>query len=47
MGIWALAIGQKIPNIVQFRPNTIDDLNSMWQDFVFNDKPCYINISRQ
>ena len=35
------------PNIVQFRPNSIQDLNNMWEDFVLNDKPSYINISRQ
>ena len=35
------------PNIVQFRPNTEQDLVDMWPDFVYNNKPSYINICRQ
>lgn len=35
------------PNIVQFRPNTINELNEMWPEFVTNNKPSYINICRQ
>jgi transketolase len=35
------------PNIVQFRPNTEQDLVDIWTDFVYNNKPSYINICRQ
>lgn len=35
------------PNIVQFRPNSEQELVDMWEEFVYNGKPSYINISRQ
>ena len=34
------------PNIVKFRPKSIEDLEKMWEDFIYNEKPSYINISR-
>jgi transketolase len=34
------------PNIVQYRPNTKEDLISMWDEFLYNDRPSYLNIRR-
>lgn len=35
-----------LSNIVQYIPNTLDDLTSCWNDFIFNNKPSYVNIRR-
>lgn len=34
-------------NIVQFRPQNIQELEQMWPEFIGNNKPSYINVSRQ
>lgn len=35
-----------LPNIVQYIPDTLEDLSSNWNDFIFNNKPSYVNIRR-
>ena len=35
------------PNIQIFKPNDEAELSSMWQDYLYNDKPCYMNILRK
>lgn len=34
------------PNIKIYKPNTLPELADMWQDFLYNEKPCYLNIKR-
>lgn len=33
-------------NLVIYKPDTLADFRSCWQDFLYNDKPCYLNIRR-
>lgn len=33
-------------NIVVYRPNTEQELVSVFHDFLHNDKPCYLNLKR-
>lgn len=33
-------------NLVIYKPETLDDLRSCWHDFVYNNKPCYLNLRR-
>lgn len=35
------------PNIQIFKPKDEAELSSMWQDYLYNDKPCYLNILRK
>ena len=35
------------PNIQIFKPKDEVELSSMWQDYLYNDKPCYLNILRK
>lgn len=32
--------------IKKYKPNTANDLESMWEEFLYNDKPCYLNLTR-
>jgi len=34
------------PNIIKFRPNTEQDLRNCWENFLYNNKPSYLNITR-
>lgn len=34
-------------NIQIYKPNTKDELAEVWADFLYNDKPSYLNIRRQ
>ena len=34
------------PNIVIYKPNTKEELISIWNEFLYNDQPCYLNIRR-
>lgn len=34
------------PKIQIYKPETIQDLENIWTDFLYNDKPCYLNIRR-
>lgn len=34
------------PNIIVYKPNTEQELIDMWDDFLYNNKPCYLNIKR-
>lgn len=34
------------PNVQIFKPNSETELQSMWQDFLYNDKPSYLNLVR-
>ena len=35
-----------MPNIKIYKPNTIDELKSCWQEFVYSPQPCYLNLKR-
>lgn len=35
------------PNIQIYKPDNEAELSSMWQDYLYNDKPCYLNILRK
>jgi transketolase len=34
------------PNIQVYKPNDDEELKSCWQDFLYNDKPSYLNLKR-
>lgn len=34
------------PNIKKFHPNDENELNSVWEEFIYNDKPSYLNLTR-
>lgn len=34
------------PNVTIFKPNTKEDLKYVWEDFLYNGGPCYLNLSR-
>ena len=36
-----------LPNIQIYKPKDITELNAMWSDFIYNDKPCYLNLKRK
>ena len=38
---------EALPNIQQFRPNSIRDLEEQWPEFLFNSKPAYLNLTRK
>jgi len=33
-------------NLIIYKPETEKDLIDKWEDFLYNDKPCYLNIRR-
>lgn len=33
-------------SIKKFKPNTDQELKDCWNDFLYNDKPCYLNLKR-
>jgi len=33
-------------NIIIYKPETNEELIEMWEDFLYNNKPCYLNIRR-
>lgn len=35
------------PNIQIYKPNIKDELAEVWSDFLYNNKPSYLNIRRQ
>jgi len=35
------------PNIKIYKPKDEQELNSMWEDYLYNDKPSYLNILRK
>lgn len=35
------------PNIKIYKPETEKDLENCWEDFLYNNKPCYLNILRK
>ena len=34
------------PNIQIYKPKNKAELSDIWDDFLYNDKPCYLNVSR-
>lgn len=34
------------PEIVQFKPNTEQELRDCWEEFLYNNSPSYLNIKR-
>jgi transketolase len=34
------------PNIKIYKPNSIQELENIWEEFLYNDRPCYLNIRR-
>lgn len=46
---WAIddeAALQAFPNIKVYKPKTKEDLVKIWDEFLYNNYPCYLNISR-
>lgn len=37
---------QAFPNIKIYKPNTEQELIDIWPEFLYNEKPCYLNIRR-
>jgi transketolase len=37
---------QAFPNIKIYKPNSIEEINNIWEEFLYIDKPCYLNIRR-
>lgn len=37
---------KSLPNIKIYKPTTINDLHEVWIDFLYSDKPCYLNLKR-
>lgn len=33
-------------NLIILKPNTENDLKEMWEEFLYNNKPCYLNVQR-
>ena len=38
---------QAFPNIKIYKPQTIKELEEIWPEFLYNEKPCYLNLRRQ
>jgi transketolase len=36
-----------LPNIKIYKPETIDDLENVWQEFLFSTEPAYLNLRRK
>ena len=36
----------QLPNIVVYKPKDDDELKGVWNDFIYNNKPCYLNLKR-
>jgi len=34
------------PNIKIYKPNSEEELASIWQEFIYSNEPCYLNIKR-
>ena len=34
------------PNIKIYQPNSVEELESIWQEFLYNDQPAYLNVRR-
>lgn len=34
------------PNIKIYKPNSVQELFDLWEEFLYNDKPCYLNLRR-
>jgi transketolase len=34
------------PNIKIYQPDTVQELESIWEEFLYNNQPCYLNIRR-
>lgn len=46
---WAVddeAALQAFPNIKIYKPETKEQLSKIWEEFLYNEKPCYLNIRR-
>lgn len=37
---------QAFPNIKIYKPETEQELSDIWEEFLYNEKPCYLNIRR-
>jgi len=37
---------QAFPNIKIYKPKDKEELTNIWEEFLYNDKPSYLNISR-
>lgn len=37
---------QAFPNIKIYKPQSIIELEQIWLEFLYNDKPCYLNLKR-
>ncbi len=46
---WAIddeAALKAFPNIKIYKPNSAEELRSIWQEFIYSNEPCYLNIKR-
>lgn len=46
---WAIddeAALKAFPNIKIYKPNSEEELRSIWQEFIYSNEPCYLNIKR-
>lgn len=34
------------PRIKIYKPETTEELESIWEEFLYNDQPCYLNVKR-
>lgn len=37
---------QVFPNIIKFQPKNENELCDIWEEFIYNDKPSYLNLTR-
>ena len=46
---WAIddeAALKAFPNIKIYKPNSEEELKSIWHEFIYSNEPCYLNIKR-
>jgi transketolase C-terminal domain/subunit len=46
---WAIddeAALKAFPNIKIYKPNSEEELRSIWHEFIYSNEPCYLNIKR-
>ena len=36
-----------LPNIKLYKPDTVEDLENIWQEFLFSTEPAYLNLRRK
>jgi len=36
-----------LPNIQIYKPKSIEELETIWPEFIYSDKPAYLNLTRK